>query len=129
MNVEYFISKRIVSAKEIKNVFSRPIIRITISAIALSVAVMLISLSVLEGFQSEVTNKVVSFVSHIQIAPYQNVDDKTKSPLQLTDKFIRSVSNTKEVSEIHPIVYDFALPHAKLYPASIASGHGHLHGL
>ena len=31
MNVEYFISKRIVFAKENKNVFSRPIIRITIS--------------------------------------------------------------------------------------------------
>lgn len=109
MNVEYFISKRIVSAKENKNVFSRPIIRVTISAIALSVAVMLISLSVLEGFQSEVTNKVVSFGSHIQIAPYQSVDDKTKSPLELTDKFIKSVSTNKEVSEIHPIVYDFAL--------------------
>ena len=109
MNVEYFISKRIVSAKENKNVFSRPIIRVTISAIALSVAVMLISLSVLEGFQSEVTNKVVSFGSHIQIAPYQSVDDKIKSPLELTDKFIKSVSTNKEVSEIHPIVYDFAL--------------------
>ena len=109
MNVEYFISKRIVSAKENKNVFSRPIIRITISAIALSVAVMLISLSILEGFQSEVTNKVISFGSHIQIAPYQNVEEKTKSPLQLTDKFITSVSNAKEVSEIHPIVYDYAL--------------------
>lgn len=109
MNVEYFISKRIVSAKENKNVFSRPIIRITISAIALSVAVMLISLSILEGFQSEVTNKVVSFASHIQIAPYQNVDDKTKAPLHLTDKFLSSVSNAKEVSEIHPVVYDFAL--------------------
>ena len=53
MNVEYFISKRIVSAKENKNIFSRPIIRITIFAIALSVAVMLISLSILDGFQSE----------------------------------------------------------------------------
>ena len=47
MNVEYFISKRIVSAKENKNVFSRPIIRITIFAIALSIAIMLISLSIL----------------------------------------------------------------------------------
>ena len=54
MNVEYFISKRIVSAKENKNVFSRPIIRITISAISLSVAIMLLSLSILFGFKQEI---------------------------------------------------------------------------
>ena len=68
MNVEYFISKRLVFAKENKNVFSRPIIRITISAIALSVAIMLISLSVLNGFQNQITNTVVSLSSHIQIS-------------------------------------------------------------
>ena len=46
MNVEYFIAKRLVSAKEGNNRLSRPIIRIAILAITLSVAVMLISIGV-----------------------------------------------------------------------------------
>ena len=82
MNVEYFISKRIVSAKENKNIFSRPIIRITIFSIALSVAIMLISLSILDGFQSEITNKVISFGSHIQISNYKKTADKKEIPLE-----------------------------------------------
>ena len=109
MNVEYFISKRIVSAKENKNVFSRPIIRLTIFAIALSVAIMLISLSVLDGFQSEITNKVISFGSHIQISNYEKSSEKEEIPLELTDSFLISVQQNFEIKDISNIIYDFGL--------------------
>ena len=109
MNVEYFISKRIVSAKENKNVFSRPIIRLTIFAIALSVAIMLISLSILDGFQSEITNKVISFGSHIQISNYEKSSEKGEIPLELTDSFLISVQQNSEIRDISNIIYDFGL--------------------
>ena len=109
MNVEYFISKRIVSAKENKNIFSRPIIRITIFAIALSVAVMLISLSILDGFQSEVTNKVISFGSHIQISNYEKSSEKEEIPLELTDSFLTSVQQNSEITDIYKIIYEFGI--------------------
>lgn len=109
MNVEYFISKRIVSAKENKNVFSRPIIRLTIFAIALSVAIMLISLSILDGFQSEVTNKVISFGSHIQISNYEKSSDSEEIPLRLTDSFLISVHQNSEIKDVSNIIYDFGL--------------------
>jgi len=109
MNVEYFISKRIVSAKENKNVFSRPIIRLTIFAIALSVAIMLISLSILDGFQSEITNKVISFGSHIQISNYEKSSEKGEIPLELTDSFLISVQQNSEIKDISNIIYDFGL--------------------
>ena len=109
MNVEYFISKRIVSAKENKNVFSRPIIRLTIFAIALSVAIMLISLSILDGFQSEITNKVISFGSHIQIFNKEKISDTEEIPLELTDSFLISVQQNSEIKDISNIIYDFGL--------------------
>lgn len=109
MNVEYFISKRIVSAKENKNVFSRPIIRLTIFAIALSVAIMLISLSVLDGFQSEITNKVISFGSHIQISNNEKISDTEEIPLELTDSFLISVQQNSEIKDVSNIIYDFGL--------------------
>ena len=109
MNVEYFISKRIVTAKENKNVFSRPIIRITISAIALSVAVMLISLSVLDGFKSEITNKVISFGSHIQISAIQKSDDYYKVPVSVNDTLINSIKNENNVHHIDGVIYNFGL--------------------
>jgi len=106
MNVEYFISKRIVGAKENKNALSRPIIRITIFAIALSVAVMLISLSILNGFQNQITDKVVSFASHIQIFK-DKLEDK-ESPILLYDYFLDSIQ-VEGVSSISPIVYEYGL--------------------
>ena len=106
MNVEYFISKRIVSAKENKNVFSRPIIRITIFAIALSVAIMLISLSILDGFQKQITNKVVSFASHVQIFKDKLVDEE--SPLVLNGSLLDSIQ-VDGVSTISPVVYEYGL--------------------
>ena len=109
MNVEYFISKRIVSAKENKNVFSRPIIRLTIFAIALSVAIMLISLSILDGFQSEITNKVISFGSHIQIFNKEKISDTEEIPLELTDSLLISVQQNSEIKDISNIIYDFGL--------------------
>tara|TARA_B100001287_G_scaffold275251_1_gene282407 strand:+ start:3335 stop:4549 length:1215 start_codon:yes stop_codon:yes gene_type:complete len=106
MNVEYFISKRLVFAKENKNVFSRPIIRITISAIALSVAIMLISLSVLKGFQNQITKTVVSFGSHIQISSI----DKNESivPLVLNDSLLKSI-DIEKIKNISPVVNEFGL--------------------
>ena len=109
MNVEYFISKRIVSAKENKNVFSRPIIRLTIFAIALSVAIMLISLSVLDGFQSEITNKVFSFSSHIQISNNEKISETEEIPLELTDSFLVSVQKNSAIKDISNIIYEFGL--------------------
>ena len=109
MNVEYFISKRLVSAKENKNVFSRPIIRITISAIALSVAVMLISLSVLEGFKLEITNKVISFGSHIQIKAIQKSNNHEKVSVSVNDTLINSIKNENNVHHIDGVIYNFGL--------------------
>ena len=113
MNIEYFISKRIVSAKENKNVFSRPIIRLTIFAIALSVAIMLISLSVLDGFQSEITNKVISFGSHIQISNDEKISDTEEIPLRLTDSFLNSVQQNSEITDIYNIIIKFKVAQRK----------------
>jgi lipoprotein-releasing system permease protein len=44
-----------------------PVIRISIAAIALSIAVMVISDSILNGFKDAVTQKVMGFSSHLQI--------------------------------------------------------------
>ena len=113
MNVEYFISKRIVTAKENKNVFSRPIIRITISAIALSVAVMLISLSVLDGFQSEISEKIVSLGSHIQISSVQKSDSYTQTPLRITDSLTKTIHNNPEIISSEKVIHDFGLVKTK----------------
>ena len=51
MSIEYFIAKKIYSAKEKNNSYTKPILRIAIFAISLSVSIMLISLMIIGGFK------------------------------------------------------------------------------
>ena len=61
MNIEYFIAKRLFTAKEKNNRYTKPIFRIAILAISLSVAIMLLSLIILSGFKSDISEKIIGF--------------------------------------------------------------------
>ena len=65
MNFELFFAKKVLKGSE--NSFAKPIIRISIVAITLGIAMMTLSLSIVQGFQAEIKKKIVGIGSHIQI--------------------------------------------------------------
>ncbi len=70
MNFEYFIAKRIISAKDYKNSISAPIIKIAVISIALGFITMLISIATGVGLQKKIHEKVSAFNGDIVISNF-----------------------------------------------------------
>lgn len=100
MNIEYYILKKIVSAKEVNNRLSRPIIRISICAIAISVAVMIISLGIVKGFKNEITNKIIGFGSHVKITALSDNNSYESTPISRSQDFYSYLKEANEIKHI-----------------------------
>ncbi len=65
MDTEYFIARRIAIKSE--RTFSKLIVRIAISGVMLSLAVMMLSIAIIKGFKTEIQEKVRGYVGDIRI--------------------------------------------------------------
>ena len=93
MNTAFEIAKRISFYKQ-KN-YTRFIVRLSIGATAISVAAILLTFSIVNGFQSTVSSKLFSFWGHIQISAVNGANLKDDS---LVAKKIKSISNIQSAS-------------------------------
>lgn len=93
MNTAFEIAKRISFSKQ-KN-YTRFIVRLSIVATAISVAAILLTFSIVNGFQSTVSNKLFSFWGHIQIS---SVNGASLNDDDLVVKKIKTISNIQSSS-------------------------------
>lgn len=100
MNFELFISRRIRARKE--DSFSRPVIRVSIAGIALGLAVMLVAVAILQGFQKQVREKVAGFGAHIQITNFDSNNSFEPAPVSSDEVDIEELRNIQGVSAVHP---------------------------
>ena len=99
MNLEYYISKKILSRD--KNNFSRPVIRLSILSIALGLSVMILSVSIVIGFQKTVREKVAGFDAHIQITGFSDNESYETASINRNQDFVDDIRKIKSVTNIH----------------------------
>ena len=113
MNFSLFIARRLSLSTDGRK--SSPAIRVSVTAVALSVAVMLASIAVVIGFKREIREKVIGFNSHITLysQPAGSEDDNlitlTPSLRNLLDEepYIESYSLEASIPAILKTSSDF----------------------
>ncbi|MFN8711709.1 MAG: ABC transporter permease [Bacteroidota bacterium] len=97
---ERLISRRMTAQTAASGRISRPIVRVAVGGIAIGLAVMLLALAVMNGFQGEIRKKVTGFGSHIQITGY---DSNESLEADSMSRFQPSVDALKQQSNIRHI--------------------------
>ena len=101
MNFEYFIAKRIVSAKEYKNSISSPIIKIAILSIVIGFVTMLISIASGVGLQNKIYQKVSAFNGDIIISNFDtNFSDDSQNPISTIQGFYPTFNSIEGIQHI-----------------------------
>lgn len=100
MSTERFIANRFNRDIRRGKSISRPITRIATYGIALGMAVILLSVSIVIGFQEEIRSKVIGFGAHIQITAYGDQFALESPPIPVKQDFYPALNEIDGVKNI-----------------------------
>lgn len=104
MNLEYFIARRLVTAKNHKSSISAPIIKIAIIAIAIGVIMMIIAVATGVGLQDKIREKVSAFNGHVIISNFDdNQSEVSIEPLSIHQDFYPQFKTVKGIDHIQAV--------------------------
>jgi len=101
LNTALFIAKRLIKRESKQKGLSGPIVRIATVGIALGMAVMIVAVAIVIGFQNEIRQKVIGFGAHIQITNFGTGQGLSQPKLLLDQPFYPSLDTLEEVESIH----------------------------
>ena len=100
MNLPLFIARRIYSDQGDRRKVSRPAIRIATIGVAIGLAVMIITVSVVLGFKHTIRDKVVGFGSHIQVMNLLSVASVDSYPICIDDSTMQAMDSIEGISHV-----------------------------
>jgi lipoprotein-releasing system permease protein len=104
LNLEYFIAKRLITARDHKSSISAPIIKIAIAAIAIGMIMMIISIATGIGLQQKIRQKVAAFNGHIIITNYdENQSQLSITPISTHQDFYPKFKNIEGINHVQAV--------------------------
>lgn len=100
MNFPLYIARKIYNDQGDKRKVSRPVIRIATLGVAIGLAVMLISVSVVLGFKHTIRDKVIGFGSHITVGDFLTIQGSDQYPIEMSDSMMNVLKSIKGVDKV-----------------------------
>ena len=104
LNLEFFIANRLITSKKHKSSISSPIIKIAISAIAIGMIMMIVSIATGIGLQQKIRQKVSAFNGHIVVSNFvENLSQVSLDPVSTNQDFYPKFNSVPQVTHIQAI--------------------------
>ena len=100
MNLPLFIARKIYRSDGGQQEVSRPAILIATIGVAIGLAVMIVTVSVVFGFKHTIRNKVVGFGSHIQVTNFLAHDETMPVPISISDSLMQVMHDIPGVRHV-----------------------------
>jgi lipoprotein-releasing system permease protein len=98
----WYVARRLFQHTDDVKRVSKPAIRIATLGVAIGVATMLISTSIVLAFQSEIRNKVIGFGSHIQVINYDSHNADEYKPIVFNEETLSLLDSVPAAETIAP---------------------------
>ena len=105
MNFPLFIAKKIYNSSDKTRRVSKPAIRIGTIGVAIGLAVMIVSVSVVLGFKHTIRNKVIGFGSHITVADFMSLQNSELYPITINDSLLKALYKIQGVKHVQRFAY------------------------
>ena len=100
MGFPLFIARRLYSSHDEKNKVSKPALYIATAGVAIGLAVMIVSVSVILGFKHTIRDKVAGLGQHLTVANFSTLHGGEQRPIFLGDSVMKILKGTPEAKHI-----------------------------
>lgn len=105
MSVEKFIADTITGSSANKGNISKPIVKIGVIGITLGVAVMILTVSIVLGFKSEIVNRITGLTTHIAIGSINVNPGNEPEPITIGHDSLQNLKKLPFVEHIQGVAF------------------------
>ena len=109
MNFEKFVAKRLHTESNLQHSISKPILKMAVAAVSLSITVMILAIATGKGLQEKISDKVTGFTSDIQVTVLDLNQSLELSPIILDSTVIMSLYEIEGVEHVQTQISKNAL--------------------
>ena len=109
MNFEKFVAKRLHTESNLQHSISKPILKMAVAAVSLSITVMILAIATGKGLQEKISAKVTGFTSDIQVTILDLNQSLELSPISPDSLLIMSLYEIEGVEHVQTQISKNAL--------------------
>ena len=109
MNFEKFVAKRLHTESNLQHSISKPILKMAVAAVSLSITVMILAIATGKGLQEKISAKVTGFTSDIQVTVLDLNQSLELSPISPDSTVITSLYEIEGVEHVQTQISKNAL--------------------